>query len=118
MPAGSQTSARAKGLSGLGKSFAALSLPSRLEDAASQLAAFTEAAKATRASLVLPQLLALVLAAGNVLNAGTPKGSARGFRLEVLLKLSETKSSGEPQVSLGHDHPAGSPSLISRWISP
>lgn len=38
------------------------------------------------------QILAMVLAVGNFLNAGTAKGSARGFRLETLTRLTETKS--------------------------
>ncbi|CDF40165.1 Formin-like Protein [Chondrus crispus] len=37
------------------------------------------------------KVLAAILAIGNFLNAGTAKGSARGFRLEILPKLSETK---------------------------
>lgn len=38
------------------------------------------------------KVLASILAIGNFLNAGTAKGSARGFRLEILPKLSETKA--------------------------
>lgn len=38
------------------------------------------------------QILAMVLAVGNFLNAGTAKGSARGFRLETLTRLTETKA--------------------------
>ena len=32
-----------------------------------------------------------MLALGNVLNAGSARAGAKGFRLEVLLKLAETK---------------------------
>ena len=39
-----------------------------------------------------PKLLSLVLAAGNLLNAGTLKANAKGFRLEVLQKLPDTKT--------------------------
>eukprot|EP00178_Gracilaria_changii_P016702 TRINITY_DN47_c0_g1_i1.p1 TRINITY_DN47_c0_g1~~TRINITY_DN47_c0_g1_i1.p1 ORF type:complete len:1419 (-),score=334.02 TRINITY_DN47_c0_g1_i1:1246-5502(-) len=40
----------------------------------------------------LQQVLAMVLAIGNFLNAGTAKGSARGFKLEALTKLTEIKA--------------------------
>ena len=80
-----------------------LSLPTRLADASAQINALNAAAASVRTSQLLPKLLSLVLAAGNVLNAGTLKGNAKGFRLEVLQKLAETKSgSVEPQVSLLH----------------
>lgn len=39
----------------------------------------------------LKRVLASVLAIGNYMNAGTAKGSAKGFRLDSLQKLSETK---------------------------
>ena len=84
-----------------------LTLPARAAEATAQLEAVTAAAAAVRASATLPALLALVLEAGNLLNASTAKGNARGFKLEVLQKLAETRSSGvEPQTSLLH-HLAG-----------
>ncbi|PXF49126.1 Formin-F [Gracilariopsis chorda] len=49
----------------------------------------------------LQKILAMVLAIGNFLNAGTAKGSARGFKLEALTKLSEIKSR-EKGTSLLH----------------
>mmetsp|Transcript_75188 Transcript_75188/g.149293 ORF Transcript_75188/g.149293 Transcript_75188/m.149293 type:complete len:497 (-) Transcript_75188:583-2073(-) len=80
-----------------------LTLPTRLADTSAQIDAINSAGSSVRASKLLPQLLALVLAAGNVLNAGTMRGNARGFHLETLQKLAATKSgSVEPQVSLLH----------------
>ena len=82
-----------------------LSLPGRASDLSGQIDAIDAAAACVQRSTTLPQLLQLVLATGNVLNAGTPKGNAKGFRLEVLQKLGETKSSPgavEPQMSLLH----------------
>ena len=80
-----------------------MTLPTRISDAAAQIDALTAATRAVREATVLPKLLALVLAAGNVLNAGTLKGGAKGFRLEELQKLPETKTSAvEPQKSLLH----------------
>ena len=47
-----------------------------------------------------------MLALGNVLNAGSARAGAKGFRLEVLLKLAETKATAtggdEAGVSLLH----------------
>lgn len=46
-------------------------------------------------------VLASVLAIGNFLNEGTAKGEARGFKVEALLKLSETRTS-DRKLSLLH----------------
>jgi hypothetical protein len=45
-------------------------------------------------------ILQSVLALGNLLNYGTALGDAKGFRLESLLKLRETKSVNDPQITL------------------
>lgn len=49
------------------------------------------ATKEVAGSQKLKRVLASVLAIGNYMNAGTAKGSAKGFRLDSLQKLSETK---------------------------
>lgn len=51
-----------------------------------------DASKEVLFSKRFERILAAILGIGNFLNAGTAKGSARGFRLEVLPKLSETKA--------------------------
>jgi Formin Homology 2 Domain len=53
-----------------------------------------EASQEVRRSAKFEVLLATVLGIGNFLNAGTAKGQARGFRLETLPKLCETKTRG------------------------
>eukprot|EP00177_Eucheuma_denticulatum_P005735 GFKZ01010455.1.p1 GENE.GFKZ01010455.1~~GFKZ01010455.1.p1 ORF type:complete len:546 (-),score=104.73 GFKZ01010455.1:1080-2717(-) len=57
--------------------------------------ALTNVIKASRevtASKRFEKVLATILTVGNVLNQGTTKGSAKGFRLEGLKKLAETKA--------------------------
>lgn len=53
--------------------------------------AVINATKEVSTSQKLKRVLASVLAIGNYMNAGTAKGSAKGFRLDSLQKLSETK---------------------------
>uniref|UniRef100_A0A1J3D8K4 Formin-like protein n=1 Tax=Noccaea caerulescens TaxID=107243 RepID=A0A1J3D8K4_NOCCA len=48
------------------------------------------ASEKVRSSEKLKQIMKHILYLGNTLNQGTPKGSAVGFKLETLLKLSET----------------------------
>lgn len=65
------------------------------------LTAVISACKEVMGSKRLEKVLAAVLAIGNFLNAGTAKGSARGFKLETLPKLCETKAR-EKGVTLLH----------------
>lgn len=67
----------------------------------SSLTTVISASKEVLASKRFHRILATILAVGNFLNAGTAKGSARGFRLEALTKLSETKGT-EKGVTLLH----------------
>jgi hypothetical protein len=53
-------------------------------------------------SPALRSCLQLCLQVGNALNGGTPRGAARGFRLDVLPSLSAVKSSVDTQYSLMH----------------
>jgi hypothetical protein len=84
----------------LGCFLSKLNFPGRLQDAEAQLTAINAAVACVRASTQLPKLLALVLQLGNYLNAGTPRAGAAGFGSDVLLKLSETKS------TVSDDHPS------------
>jgi Formin Homology 2 Domain len=52
------------------------------------------ASQEVRKSKKFELVLATVLGIGNFLNAGTAKGQARGFRLETLPKLCDTKTRG------------------------
>lgn len=52
----------------------------------------TLASKEVMNSKRFERVLAYVLSIGNFLNAGTAKGAARGFRLEILPRLCETKT--------------------------
>ena len=61
-----------------------LTFETRCHDLQAQLQAISNGVKCVRASQSMPQLLSLVLALGNVLNAGSARAGAKGFRLEVL----------------------------------
>ncbi|KAL6524192.1 hypothetical protein OROMI_031287 [Orobanche minor] len=50
------------------------------------------ASQEVRSSVKLKRIMQTVLSLGNALNHGTARGSAVGFRLDSLLKLSETRS--------------------------
>lgn len=62
------------------------------EEIRTSIASVTKASKEVLSSKRLQHVLAMILAIGNFLNAGTAKGAARGFKLETLTKLSETKT--------------------------
>lgn len=49
------------------------------------------ACQQVRGSNNLLQLLRLVLATGNLLNAGTNRGNAQGIKLDTLMKLADVK---------------------------
>ena len=55
------------------------------EQVQGQLRAISGGVKCVRNSKAMPQLLSLVLKLGNVLNTGSARANAKGFRLEVLL---------------------------------
>lgn len=59
-----------------------------------------DASKEVRRSKKFEIVLATVLGIGNFLNAGTAKGQARGFRLETLPKLCDTKTRGGDRTLL------------------
>ncbi|KAL6533841.1 hypothetical protein OROHE_013674 [Orobanche hederae] len=50
------------------------------------------ASQEVRSSVKLKRIMQTILSLGNALNHGTARGSAVGFRLDSLLKLSETRS--------------------------
>eukprot|EP01117_Protostelium_nocturnum_P015560 TRINITY_DN6052_c0_g2_i1.p1 TRINITY_DN6052_c0_g2~~TRINITY_DN6052_c0_g2_i1.p1 ORF type:complete len:553 (-),score=240.06 TRINITY_DN6052_c0_g2_i1:14-1672(-) len=55
-----------------------------------------------RGSPKLAQIMQIVLAIGNYLNSGTPRGLAYGFKLETLVKLGDTKSTLSSRSNLNH----------------
>lgn len=57
-----------------------------------QIRALTKSFQEFLSSKKLLNLLEIILAIGNYLNAGTFNGGAYGFKLDVLLKLSDTKT--------------------------
>jgi len=55
-----------------------------------------------RSNQRIKEVLRVVLTLGNYLNAGTKRGNAYGFRLEVLARLSATKTPSDKNITLLH----------------
>ncbi|KAK8980346.1 hypothetical protein V6N11_061557 [Hibiscus sabdariffa] len=65
---------------------------SQVSDLRNCLNIVNSAAEEVRNSVKLKRIMQTILCLGNALNRGTARGSAVGFRLDSLLKLSETRS--------------------------
>ncbi|CAI9094582.1 OLC1v1030349C6 [Oldenlandia corymbosa var. corymbosa] len=65
---------------------------SRVSDLRCALNLVNSASQEVRNSIKLKRVMQTILSLGNVLNHGTARGSAIGFRLDSLLKLSETRA--------------------------
>jgi hypothetical protein len=72
-----------------------------MDDLGEQLGVLEQAFKALNESKALRRILEIVLAMGNYLNGGTPKGGAYGFRLQSLTRLEGTKGA-DNKMSLIH----------------
>lgn len=59
-----------------------------------------KACRQVRSSSHLKQLMRLVLATGNLLNAGTNRGNAQGFKMDTLMKLADVKVSSSRYSAL------------------
>lgn len=64
----------------------------QVQDLRSNLNTINEAAKEVKESSKLRQIMQTILTLGNALNQGTARGSAVGFKLDSLLKLSDTRA--------------------------
>ncbi|KAI4335559.1 hypothetical protein L6164_014195 [Bauhinia variegata] len=65
---------------------------SQVSDLRKSLNVVNAAAEEIRNSLKLKRIMQTILSLGNALNQGTVRGSAIGFRLDSLLKLTETRA--------------------------
>ncbi|KAL3650910.1 hypothetical protein CASFOL_007313 [Castilleja foliolosa] len=65
---------------------------SQVSDLRNSLNIVNSASEEVRSSVKLKRIMQTILSLGNALNHGTARGSAVGFRLDSLLKLSETRS--------------------------
>lgn len=72
--------------------FYVLTSPLGIRAITEKLIALKTVATSILASQGLKEVMISTLAIGNALNSGTKNGGAHGFRLNSLLKLSETKS--------------------------
>lgn len=60
------------------------------------------ACEEVRFSEKLKEIMKLILDLGNLLNSGTARGSAVGFKLDSLLKLTDTRASTNSRMTLMH----------------
>ncbi|KAH7577438.1 hypothetical protein JRO89_XS01G0250700 [Xanthoceras sorbifolium] len=64
----------------------------QVEDLRRNLSTINEATREVKESVKLRQIMQTILTLGNALNQGTARGSAVGFKLDSLLKLSDTRA--------------------------
>ncbi|KAL0716484.1 hypothetical protein Bca4012_065806 [Brassica carinata] len=69
-----------------------ITFASQAEDLKSCLNTINSATKEVKESAKLRQIMQTILTLGNALNQGTARGSAVGFKLDSLLKLSDTRA--------------------------
>lgn len=77
-------------------------LPPALRKASAALQGVADATRAIMASGALVQLLRALLAHGNFLNAGTPRGAAAGFKLDGVDKMASLRSLDGRETLLGY----------------
>ena len=63
---------------------------------------YGNAIKEISESPLLKKCLEIILYIGNFLNHGTPKGACQGFNMGTLKKLSDTKATTNPRISIMH----------------
>ncbi len=73
-----------------------------VEELKPEIESIVNSTKEFKKSTSFAEILRICLAIGNYLNGSTFRGGAYGFKLDALLKLSETKSQGEGPQSLLH----------------
>ncbi|KAF2308883.1 hypothetical protein GH714_022722 [Hevea brasiliensis] len=69
-----------------------ITFSSQVEDLRCHLNTINGAAREVKESVKLRQIMQTILTLGNALNQGTARGSAVGFKLDSLLKLSDTRA--------------------------
>uniref|UniRef100_A0A0E0LT98 Formin-like protein n=2 Tax=Oryza punctata TaxID=4537 RepID=A0A0E0LT98_ORYPU len=69
-----------------------IQFPSQVSDLKRSLNIVNSSAEEIRGSAKLKRIMQTILSLGNALNQGTARGSAVGFRLDSLLKLSDTRA--------------------------
>ncbi|KAJ8506407.1 hypothetical protein OPV22_007293 [Ensete ventricosum] len=69
-----------------------ITFSTQVNELRTNLNAINDASREVKESLKLRQIMQTILTLGNALNQGTARGSAVGFRLDSLLKLSDTRA--------------------------
>ena len=92
-----------------------LSFDSRVRALRASIKNIQQACQEVLSSNELRFVLATVLGVGNTLNEGTFAGNARGFKVELLLRLAEVKSAGLPHYA---SRPMCLPPYVSMRVCP
>lgn len=69
-----------------------ITFSNQVNDLRSNLSTINDATREVKESAKLRQIMQTILTLGNALNQGTARGSAVGFKLDSLLKLSDTRA--------------------------
>ncbi|EEF42479.1 conserved hypothetical protein [Ricinus communis] len=69
-----------------------ITFSSQVDDLRCNLKTINDATREVKESVKLRQIMQTILTLGNALNQGTARGSAVGFKLDSLLKLSDTRA--------------------------
>ncbi|KAG5592384.1 hypothetical protein H5410_042898, partial [Solanum commersonii] len=69
-----------------------ITFSNQVKDLRSNLSTINDATREVKESAKLRQIMQTILTLGNALNQGTARGSAVGFKLDSLLKLSDTRA--------------------------
>jgi len=72
----------------------------KMQEISPQIDSLEKAFVQCTSSKKFQRILSVVLAVGNHLNGGTPNGRAYGFKLDILLKIADTKSSDNTSTLL------------------
>ncbi|CAL9115946.1 unnamed protein product [Musa textilis] len=75
---------------------------SQISDLKQSLSSIDSACEQIRNSIKLKEIMKKILFLGNTLNQGTARGSAIGFHLDSLLKLSDTRATNNKMMTLMH----------------
>ncbi|EPS69023.1 hypothetical protein M569_05745, partial [Genlisea aurea] len=78
-----------------------ITFTSQVEDLKRNLYTINDAAREVKDSSKLRQIMQTILTLGNALNQGTARGAAVGFKLDSLLKLSDTRARNN-KITLMH----------------
>jgi hypothetical protein len=94
-----------------------ISFTSQVSELRVSLVIVNEASREVRESVKLRRVMQTILSLGNALNQGTARGSAIGFKLDSLLKLTDTRARNNKMTLMHYLCKVGIPFLLSLYFS-